>query len=509
MLMSRPLTKTLFLHYLHCTKLMWLSEHHPKLAAPPTLDAQRRLRMGQEVDRLARKLFPNGVVVPYQPQPLQMAKQTAVLLTQAPRPLFQATFAADGLLVKVDILEPNGDGSWHLIEVKGASKLKPEHLPDAGFQLLTVRRAGLTVTRVSIMHLNKACAHPNLDDLFVRTEVTEEVEAMLPEWETAVGQARADLNSRMRVQASIDRHCFQDGKCAFYDHCWEGIDGLTIYHIPRLQGARKEALLATNALYLADVPAGVALTVKQQQFVTLHTQQQVKIDRQAIARALNELSYPLYFFDFETIDTAVPVHDGCVPYQQVPFQYSCHVLHQDGTLTHCAYLHTENSDPRPQLLEALLNDIGETGSIIVYYAPFEQGRLQELAEAFPEHADRLNNMVARLWDQLLIFRKYYDHYQFGGSNSLKSVLPVVVPHLRYSELDVQNGTMAQVIWEKMIHHRGGEEKQQQIKALLAYCHLDTLAMVEIHRHLVALGEGGRNQNGRSGFFPDRDIPPSE
>ncbi|HUM68818.1 MAG TPA: DUF2779 domain-containing protein, partial [Chloroflexota bacterium] len=143
-------------------------------------------------------------------------------------------------------------------------------------------------------------------------------------------------------------------------------------------------------------------------------------------------------------------------------------------------------DPRRPLLHSLLDHIGETGSIVVYYAPFEKARLLELADAFPEYAPRLLGMVNRLWDQLDIFKKYYRDYRFGGSNSLKSVLPVVAPALSYQSLAVQNGEQAQTVWEQMIGEGDTAVKDQLAGQLRAYCHLDTLAMVEIHRMLSNL-----------------------
>lgn len=157
--------------------------------------------------------------------------------------------------------------------------------------------------------------------------------------------------------------------------------------------------------------------------------------------------YPLYFFDFETIDYPIPAFSGCKLYRQTPFQSS--VLRADGKLTHNDYLHTMPDDPRRPLLLSLLNHIGDTGSVIVYHAPFEKGRLLELADTFPEHAPRLLDMVNRLWDQLNTFKKHYRHYRFGGSNSLKAVLPIVAPQLSCERLAVQNGEQAQVVWEQM------------------------------------------------------------
>jgi hypothetical protein len=246
-------------------------------------------------------------------------------------------------------------------------------------------------------------------------------------------------------------------------------------------------LEADGIQYVTDIPAEFPLGDKRATaFVETIQQQQIAVDRDAIQAELAGLVYPLYFFDFETIDYAIPIFPDCKPYQQAPFQYSCHILEADGTLTHRDYLHTDTDDPRRPLTEALLNDIGDTGSIIVYFATFERGRLRELAEAFPEHAPRLMAMVDRLWDQLDIFKKYYSDYRFGGSNSLRSVLPVIVPKLSYKPLDVQNGTQAQVVWEAMIGEGETAAREQMVKQLRAYCHLDTLAMVEIHQALMAL-----------------------
>ncbi|MBK8900295.1 MAG: DUF2779 domain-containing protein [Anaerolineaceae bacterium] len=261
---------------------------------------------------------------------------------------------------------------------------------------------------------------------------------------------------------------------------------MTIYDIPRLPVQKERPLQDGCILYLADVPADYPLTAAQRAFVDFHVRKQIQIDRAAIQQALAELQFPLYFFDFETIDHAVPAFDGCNPYQQVPFQYSCHILSEEGTLTHCEYLHTDAGDPRRPLAESLLTHIGESGSLIAYNIHLERGVLHHLADHLPDYAERLRAIANRLWDQLPIFRQHYRDYRFGKSNSLKSVLPVIAPHLSYALLDVSNGTQAQVVWEAMIRQGDTAVKQQRMERLREYCHLDTLAMVEIHHNLTRL-----------------------
>ncbi|MFQ5401668.1 MAG: DUF2779 domain-containing protein [Anaerolineae bacterium] len=479
-------TKTTYLAYTQCAKAFWLVEHSPHLSAPPDPAAQRHLRAGQEVDKQAREQFPNGRLIPYRPQPKDMAPLTAQAIADGAETLFQATFAADDLLVKADILTKTPDG-WHLIEVKSSTSYKEkEHRPDVTFQLHVLQEAGLNVTQASLMRLNGDCRAPDLSNLFALDDVTADVHAFLPQVAADIADMRQIAAQDAAPNVPIGRHCIRPYACPFYDHCWQEVNGLTIYDIPRLSAKRERPLQESGILHLADIPADASLTAKQREFVDFHVRQQINIDRDAIRREMAGLAYPLYFFDFETIDYAIPVFDGCKPYQQVPFQYSCHILEADGTLTHCDYLHTGRDDPRRPLTEALLTHIGETGHLIAYNIPFERGVLRHLAAQFLEHADRLLDMAVRLWDQLPIFRKHYRDYRFGKSNSLKSVLPVVAPSLSYKLLDVQNGTQAQVVWEEMIGEGDTAVKTQLATQLRDYCHLDTLAMVEIHRALCSL-----------------------
>ena len=136
--------------------------------------------------------------------------------------------------------------------------------------------------------------------------------------------------------------------------------------------------------------------------------------------------------------------------------------------------------------KSLLRHIGETGSLIAYNIPFERGVLHHLAGHLPAYAGRLRGMADRLWDQLPIFRQHYRDYRFGKSHSLKAVLPVIAPALSCTILDVQNGAQAQVVWEAMIGEHETAVKQRMADQLKAYCHLDTLAMAEIHRIFASL-----------------------
>ena len=92
------------------------------------------------------------------------------------------------------------------------------------------------------------------------------------------------------------------------------------------------------------------------------------IDWQGIQSALSQLEQPL---DFETDNPGVPRFDRMHPYGQFPFQCSCHMLQEKGSLCHGKYLHRDQTDPRLPLTEHLVTDSGKSGTAIAYNAGFE------------------------------------------------------------------------------------------------------------------------------------------
>src|SRR5436190_22120425 len=92
--------------------------------------------------------------------------------------IYEASFFADDTFVAVDILLREESG-WRPIEVKSSKSVKDEHLVDTTLQLYVVERSGVKVTGVDVMHLNPECQHPDLSDLFMRTDVTQAVRQLV------------------------------------------------------------------------------------------------------------------------------------------------------------------------------------------------------------------------------------------------------------------------------------------------------------------------------------------
>jgi hypothetical protein len=481
-----PLTKSAFVDGLRCRRLLWLDHHRPDLRSPPTLDERRRLEHGLEVGRRARAAFPGGVLIRGTPFDLDRARrETAEALASDAPALFEPLFEHGGVRVVADVLrrdEADPD-AWHLLEVKASTRLKaPRHVQDAAVQAHVLRACGLDLRSVSILHLNRDFVAPDRGELFAAEDVTRLLDrADAP---TVVAEQRRGLAQEREPDVAIGSHCKNPYRCPFQDHCWAPYGTRTIFHVPGgIPYRRRRELAERGQIRLDDVRDWDLLKPSERSRIELVLDREVRIDRDAIRRRLDQLTYPLHFLDFEAIDDPIPRYPGTRPYQHVPFQFSCHVLHEDGRVEHRDYLHEAEGDPRPALTAALVAALNERGSLIAYHATYERLRMEELAHDLPAHAAPLRAAIARLWDQEPIFRAHYVDWRFEGRTSIKKVLPVLCPDLSYEGLEVASGTEAMAAWDAAVHGRD-EDPEATFAALRAYCRQDTWAMVRIHRVLV-------------------------
>jgi hypothetical protein len=192
-------------------------------------------------------------------------------------------------------------------------------------------------------------------------------------------------------------------------------------------------------------------------------------------------------FDFETIGFAVPIWAGTKPYQQIPFQWSCHIERSPGALEHCSYLDASGKSPMEAVARSMLGVLTGAGPVLAYNAGFEKGRIEDLAHNVPAYADSLRNLNMRFVDLLPLTRENYYHPAMKGSWSLKAVLPTMAPELSYDSLgEVRDGTDAQTAYIELIAPDTAEDRKRALKAALEqYCERDTLALVRLSTFLQA------------------------
>ena len=480
--MQNYLTKSKYLSGLQCHKRLWYEKNHPERASSLSRAQHRTFRQGKEVGERARDLFPKGMLISAI-SPVKSAEQTQIAIRDGASCIFEASFVFENTSVRCDILQKDGD-SWNLIEVKMSTSVKEEHLADLAIQKYVLTACGIPISKTQLMHINNGCTYPDLSDLFITENVTDRVEPLMESVPNDIETFKATLGAAVEPNVLIGEQCNKPYPCPFKAYCWEAVPEKSIFTIPRLSRKKKDTLIEEGIFQVQELPADFSLTDNQQAYVDYVLYGQPEIDTEAIKVRLSDLEHPIHFFDFETDNPPVPKFQGLRPYQHLPFQYSCHTWQSDGTVTHHEYLHTDTSDPRLPLVESLLDTISDKGSVVVYSASFENQRLEDLAEFLPQYAKPLRSIQSRLWDQLVIFRNHYKHPGFEGSNSLKSVLPILVSSLGYDELDVQDGREAQAVWHLMLDSKSEKEREDMIRDLKAYCTLDTLAMVEIHKALL-------------------------
>lgn len=488
--MRYRLSKSKYVRGLNCVKALWLTIHAPEKAAPPSAAQSYRFEQGIAVGLKAQERFPGGQAIESPSYAADRAlRETRAALEGTAPALFEAAFFHDNALVRVDVLRRLPRRQWELIEVKSTTSVKPEHVPDLAVQRHVLEGCGLAVPRAVLLHLNGGCEYPNLEELFEPEEITAAVREEQRQVPATLERFRRVLASAAEPVVAVGPHCDAPYECPFKPHCWAAVPPVSIFDIPRLGAEAKRELAAAGRLSLEDLPPDYPLSAAQAAFVEMVRSGRPKIDAGTIRLLLATLSFPLYFLDFETDAPAIPRLPGMRPFQPLPFQFSVHVLSApstpaaEGLLEHREHLHGDPEDPRPQLARALIQAIGEEGSIVAYNAAFERGVLEALASQVPSLAPELLRRAARLWDLLPIFREHYLHPGFGGSASLKKVLPVLVPSLSYADLAVGEGAAAQAAWNRLIYLEPGEERTELSAALRDYCRLDTLAMVEIYRVL--------------------------
>jgi hypothetical protein len=452
------------------------------------------MQQGIEVGSLARQTFAGGVLVAADHKHLSDAiRDTRELIANREvHVIFEATFERSGVLVRADVLKRNATG-FHLTEVKSSTKVKPEYTDDVSIQKYVMGGCGVQVKVTNVMHLSRDYVYDGAvgaDGRRVydvsRLFATEEVQPQ------SDGQVTRTLDEQFRVLAQPQppnvepsSQCNSPYYCEFYDHCHPVWGDGDIRSLP-IAGCKIEALRDAGITSIDQLPGLIALrerfhlTKKECKFALGAKEKGVQINPALVAE-LESLHYPLYFMDFETVFPALPLFAGLRPYDQLPFQWSVHVLSKPGTEPeHHEFLAADTNDPRREFISSLCAVMGESGHIVVYNETFESQRLSELTSWPPGFAGRIANIQGRLWDLLPRMRKHVYHPAFAGSFSLKYVLPALVPGMTYEGMEVADGTEAGVAWEKLVRGRSDQvEREKTWKALLDYCGQDTLALVRL------------------------------
>jgi predicted RecB family nuclease len=496
--LNMRISKTKFIAGCQCLKRLYLQVHEPELAAEPDGAVAAIIEQGREVGLLARQLFPGGVEVRSDRGLDQAIRATRELVANRDvSAIFEGVFEHGNVLVKVDILQRRLDGRWKMIEIKSTTDLKDQHYEDVAIQYRVVTRSGLDVASASLTHVNRNYIYPGGEidprGFFRIRNVTRRVQRLQPKLTFQLRSEFRTLAQPTPPDIKIGAHCTAPVTCEFFDHCNPPLPQDHIGFLPRIHASALEALEAIGVESIRDIPRDFELSDIQRRAATC-VQTGEPWYSPELRGALDGLTYPLYFADFETLNRAIPPFARMRAYDHLPFQWSVHVQRQLGAEPeHHQFLAADSSDPRREFISSLCAALGESGSIVVY-SSFESQRLSEIVSWLPEFAHRINAIQNRLFDLLPVIRNHAYHPEFAGSYSLKSVLPALVPEMSYDGMEVADGQDAGLAWESLL--RGGldrDERERIRKALLDYCGLDTLGMVKL---LETIQRGRTDANNR-------------
>lgn len=485
------LTKSNYLSGLQCPKLLWIEKNDKGRIPKPTEVDQKKFDDGIFIGELATTLFPNGISLADKEFKENLEKTKEQLEKRLP--IFEAGFIIDNLYSRADILLPVEKDKWDIIEVKSATKVKDINLHDVAFQKLVYEKAGLKIRKCFLIHINNQYTLQDAleaEDLFTKTEITEEIKPFEKDLEKNI-KKMFKIITGPEPEFSINDYLTIEYPNICLNEFLESQPEESIFEFYRMAKKKQVELFKQGYKKIKEIPDSIKLSEKQLIQRNLAENKEIHTNKSEIKNFINNLEYPLYFLDFETISPIIPKFKGMKPYQRIPFQFSLHIQESENQdPKHLSFLADGTDDPRPKFMKALKDNLGEKGSIMVYNQGFEKGVLKESAEELPRFKKWLNtNILPRIKDLLDIFKnfQYYDPKQ-KGSASIKNVLPIL-SKLSYKNLKhIQKGDQASYEWERITYNSfiDKKEKAKIRKALEKYCELDTLAEVEILKGLKGI-----------------------
>lgn len=485
------LSKSLYIRGLQCTKSLWLKKYKKDVLTPPDSSSEAIFETGNEVGALACGLFKGGKEVPYENTTFQ--EKTALTkkwIDESVENIYEATFLYDDIVVMVDILHINSDGTLEIYEVKSSTSVKEVYLDDVSVQYYVLHGLGYSIKSAHVVHINNKYVRGDVlevEKLFSIVDVTNEVLERQHNITSHLELFKTELSdSENMPKIDIGRHCTNPYECDAMSYCWAHIPSYSIFDISRLKTDTKFSLYKQGVVNFTDISDISRFSLSQQIQINSELENKAIINREAIKEFVDGLTYPLYHLDFETFQQAVPEYRGVSPFMQIPFQFSIHIEEKNGSLKHKEFLAQDGLDPRYILACGLVKAIPTNVTVLAYNMGFEKGVIRKLAEQFDDLAEHLMKVHDNIKDLMTPFQKK-DYYvpSMRGSYSIKYILPALVPQMEtaYKELSlIHNGGEAMQTYAKL-SKMDDTTKEQYRNALLEYCKLDTLAMVEVLKKL--------------------------
>lgn len=469
-----------------CEKILWLEKY--KSEEKKETKNESVLDNGTDVGIYAQELFGKHMVVEFNENLSKMIDDTKKYLKEKSIVLCEASLSYNNNFCSVDILKKNND-NYEIYEVKSSTEIKDIYLEDVSYQYFVLKSLGLNVTKASIVYINSNyIRHGDIDihKLFIIKDVTDIAKSKQDFIKNKIEELNRYMDNKDEQKKDIDMYCFYPYECPYFNYCSRHLPKNNVFNL-RGMPIKSKIKLYHQGIYSYDDLLKSDINEKYKQQIDFDINNlEPYINKDLVKNTLDKLYYPIYFLDFETYQMAIPPYDDIRPYEQIPFQYSLHILNNNN-LDHKEFLSQDSIDPRRLLAESLVNDIPLNSCTVAYNMSFEKMVIKSLANIYPDLSNHLMNIYDNMKDLMIPFknRDYYSK-EMEGSYSIKFVLPALFPNdpsLNYHNLNlVHKGDEASNAFISL-GKLDGKEKDNLRKALLKYCELDTYAMVKIYEKL--------------------------
>lgn len=487
----KKLSKSKFLSGTQCEKKLWYDYNRTDLKQPVDERTQAVFDLGHRIGILALEMFPNGKdATPEDYSNLKPSiDKTQQWIAENEQTIYEATFSTDNAFCMLDILHQENGELW-AIEVKSSTGVKDYHITDASLQYYVMKKNGVVPDKFFLMHINNQYVKIGeiTSELFTLTDITDFVIENQGWVEENLYRLQEMLKSKTEPKIEIGNQCNSPFSCEYQYHCWKHVPENSVFELYR-GGHKGWELYEQKVLKLEDIPDDFPLTHFQTLQRNSLKNNEKYFNKEAVKNEISHWEFPLYFFDFETVFPAIPIIDGTRPYQQVPFQYSLHIMTKNGNISHKEFLanpedFSNAKNPLQQMVDQMKQDFGTKGNIVTYNCGFEIMVLNMLAEHCASDADFLHQLVSRVVDLLPVFRGGHCYFPvMKNSASIKYVLPAIAPEFTYQNLEIQEGGTASDLYLQSIENKGFVETTLS-RNLLKYCERDTEAMVIIYQFLI-------------------------
>ena len=482
------LSKSSYCSCMQCEKILWLNKYKKESSTAEMNESV--FETGRKVGELAKSLFGDYENIPFDSKLNVRIEKTEEFLKDNPNVITEASFIYDNNFCSVDILKNDSDGV-EIYEVKSSTKIKDIYLDDAAYQCFVLSNLGFNVKKVAIVYINNEYVRGselNLNELFNIEDITDIAMQKHDEIKSNIDMIN-DYMERHGAEnepvKEIGTYCFDPYSCDYWQYCTKNLPTPNVFDIGGMFKSKKFEKYYEGKVSFEDLKDEKLNEKYLQQIDFELNDRKPEINKNAINELLDSLRYPLYFIDYESCQYAIPEIEGTKPYQQIPFQYSLHIIEDEGSpVKHKEFLaEAEDNDIIRKFGESMIRDMPEDGSVIVYNKTFESTRNKEIGEMYPDLKNEMDRFNNNMVDLMIPFRNR-DYYtkEMRGSYSIKYVLPALYPddpELDYKELSlIHKGDEASKAFLSL-NEKSPEEQKEIREALLEYCKLDTWAMVKI------------------------------